>query len=179
MTKTTLRELLKRTWRSRSRGWARFARYLTGDQADAADVISEAMLKTLKADPSLETERETDNYILRAIHNTFFSQRARRKARQRVLEELRLHGEEHAASPLRRVLEAEEVGRLDGIAQLVKAQRKKLSPELRKALALYYDRGLKYREIAEIEQVSVTTAHDRVQRALDVLGQAIPDEDEP
>ncbi len=179
MTKTTLRELLKRTWRSRSRGWTRFARYLTGDRAEADDVISEAMLKTLRADPDLETERETENYVLRAIQTTFFSRRARRKARQRVLAELRLHGEEHAASPLRRVLEAEEAGRLDDIARLVKAQRKELSPELRKALELYYDRRLKYREIAEIEQVSVTTAHDRVQRALDALGQAIADEDEP
>ena len=178
MTKSTFRSLLQRTWSSRSGSWNRFARYLTYSRSEADDVISEAMLKTIRAAPDLKTERETDNYVLRAIHTTFFSRHARQKARRRAFEKLRLEIQELAPSPLQRVLEAEKRRRLWSIARCVRSEREHLKPELRQALEFYYDRGLVYREIAELQNVSATTAHARVQQALDILSKAIPDEDD-
>ena len=176
MTRTSLRFLLRDAWGSRLPDWRRFALSLTRNDADAEDLIDEAVARTLRADPSLKSEGEVHAYVVTAIRNTWFKWSRVRTRRQAILEELRNRPEGWASSALQELVEAEQRGHLRDVlgSALEKMERK-----IRSAIGLYLlkDPGLTLEEIAEDQDVSVSTAHRRVHRGLRILAHKLKDFD--
>lgn len=64
MKKVGIRELLRSAWHRSAGDWRRFAQRLTGDEAEAKGLVSEALCWTLRARPELETDRAVDKYVM-------------------------------------------------------------------------------------------------------------------
>jgi len=85
MTRASLRSLLRDAWGNRFSDWRRFALFLTRNDADAEDLVDEAVGRTLRADPSLKSEGEVHAYMVTAIRNTWFRWRPETCRRQHKL----------------------------------------------------------------------------------------------
>ena len=168
MPKTPLRALLRIAWTNRLSEWWRYARSLTRNDADAEDLVDEAVTRTLLTDPSLANEREVHLYVIAAIRNTWFKWDRVRRRRAEILAELGPRPEELASTVLQDLINAEHRGHLD---EALGSALKKMKPKIREAIGLYLVEGpgLKFREVAEAQGVSTTTAHERVQKALRVM----------
>jgi len=176
MTRASLRSLLRDAWGNRFSDWRRFALFLTRNDADAEDLVDEAVVRTLRADPSLKSEGEVHAYMVTAIRNTWFRWRRVRTRRQAILMELRNRPEEYASSALHELIEADRQGHLE---KVVSSALEKMKPEIRSAIGFYLleDPGLTLREIAEEQEVSITTAHRRVHSGLRALADELKEFD--
>jgi len=176
MTRASLRSLIRDAWGNRFSDWRRFALFLTRNDADAEDLVDEAVVRTLRADPGLKSEGEVHAYIVTAIRNTWFKWSRVRTRRQAILMELRNRPEECASSALHELIEAEQQGHLK---EVVSSALEKMQPEIRSAIGLYLlrDPGLTLREIAENQGISVSTAHWRVQTGLRILADELTEFD--
>jgi len=177
MTTSGLRQLITDAWHHWGQEWQRYARSLTRNRSEAEDVVSEALLRTLAADPPITTEREAYRYVLRAIRNTFFSQRARRNTRRKLLAELKAQVSATTPDPLRVVVAARSDERLRWAVRRALAE---LDDELFEALDLYYNSTppLTFREVAGRLGISLGLAHKRVHKATAQLNIALMDETE-
>jgi len=177
MTRVSLRSLLQVAWRNRASDWWRFARSLTRNHADAEDLVDEAVVRTLKADPHLGSEREVHLYVTKAIRNTWFRWARVRARRLALLVELGHRPEDYASSALQDLVAAEHQGHLE---EAMSGALGKMKREIRSALGLYLigDPGLTLREIAEVQEVSVAAAQRRVQKALRILADELKEFDQ-
>ncbi len=168
MTKKSLRSLLRAAWGKRFSDWRQFALSLTRNDADAEDLVDEAVVRTLRAEPGLRSEKEVHVYILKAIRNTSIKWRRARERRYSLLAELRSQPEEYASSALQELMAAEQQAHIEGA---VNEALEKMNPENREAIGLYLieEPGLTLEAIARCQGVSTTTAHRRVQAALRIL----------
>ncbi len=168
MTGKSLRSLLQVAWRKRFSDWLRFAVSLTQNEADAEDLVDEAVVRTLRAEPDLKSESDVHGYILTAIRNTSNKWARAREQRHSLLLELRNQGQEPASSALQELIEAELQAQID---DAVERALEKMPAENREAFGLYIteDPRLTLKEIAERQKTSRTTAHRRVQAVLRVI----------
>jgi RNA polymerase sigma factor (sigma-70 family) len=147
---------------------------LTANEADAEDVVQDAARDSLGANPEVEGERHATAYMFAAIRS-----KARRYGRWSgfggAAESTPWHrssqAESSVPSPLEIALRVEEDERSRRLLELANQGLERLSPELREALELVVlrDPKMKLREVAEIQGVSVSTVHRRVEKALDAL----------
>lgn len=100
MTRPSLRPLLRIAWLNRFSDWWRYALSLTRNDADAEDLVDEAVVRTLRADPSLNNEGEVHAYVTTAIRNTWFRWARVRASRLAILVELGDRPEDYASSAL-------------------------------------------------------------------------------
>jgi RNA polymerase sigma factor (sigma-70 family) len=145
------------------------ALWLTGDRADAEDVVQEACLRAFRAIATF-TGGNARAWVLAIVRNTAHSwlQKNRRaglvavddlEADERVQAERGADIEElSSVTP-----EADLIARADQAH--LRAEIEKLPPEFREALVLRDIQGLEYREIAEITSVPVGTVMSRLARA--------------
>jgi RNA polymerase sigma factor (sigma-70 family) len=145
------------------------ARWLTGDRADAEDVVQEACLKAFRAITTF-AGGNARAWVLAIVRNTAYSWlQKNRRAELVAIDDL--EPDEHVqlergadiqdssyANP-----EADLIAKADA-AQL-RTAIEKLPPEFREALILRDIQGLEYREIAEITSVPVGTVMSRLARA--------------
>lgn len=152
MTSVSLRTLLQIAWRNRVSDWRRFALSLTRNHADAEDLVDEAVVRTLRADPHLRSESEVHAYVTTAICNTWFMWAPVRASRLALLVKLGHRPEDYASSALQDLVAAEHRGRPE---EAVGGALEKMKREIRVAFGLYLigDPGLTLREIAEIQEV--------------------------
>jgi RNA polymerase sigma-70 factor (ECF subfamily) len=176
MSEETLREILEKTSAERLSQWRGYALSLTRNPADADEVVQEAIARTLKAQPDLDSEERVNRYVLRAIRNRAFTLIGKRKPLADL--DKAEHRLPKASSALDVMLDNENEEARKHLGQALKSRIKELRPEHREVIEKLVMRTppLKLREVAATQGVSINTVHYRLRRALAALHDMIEDD---
>src|SRR4051794_24443771 len=149
----------------RGPGLLKLAYTLTGNAADAEDVVQEALARALPRWERISRVENVDAYVRRMVINSHTSWWRKFRRREAPVAELR-----DVAVP----------GGLDGLDQrsgLWEACRRLPEPQ-RTAIVLRYYEQLEYAEIAELTGVREGSVRSRVSRGLSALREAMGDADD-
>jgi len=171
--RVSARKMLERLWPLHGTQWLRFTMKRVRYNADAEDIVQNALVHTLKADPRFRTEDQANAYVLAAIRTTL-AMRARgfstaKRFRNRLAGERREARDER--TPLDLLIELENRGLAEELLRRALKEIEKLPQEERQALELTLIREppMALTEVAEMQDVAVSTVHYRVKRALNKL----------
>jgi RNA polymerase sigma-70 factor (sigma-E family) len=143
----------------------RLAYTLTGNAADAEDVVQEALARALPRWERISRVDNLDAYVRRMVVNAHTSWWRKFRRRESPVEQVR----ESAASPAG--LQPEErAGLWHACQRLPEAQRT--------AIVLRYYEQLEYDEIAELTGVREGSVRSRVSRGLSALREAMGENDD-
>jgi RNA polymerase sigma-70 factor (ECF subfamily) len=144
----------------------RLAVQLSRHPDEAADLVQETYLKAIRVSADFEEKGGGMRpWLFRILHNVFYSRKRRERRHGAAQHEFH---DEPADGPLPgdppRVwdLASLDWSHVDGRMKLAIEQ---LKPEYRAVLLLWGVEGLKYREIAEIQNVPIGTVMSRLHRA--------------
>jgi RNA polymerase sigma factor (sigma-70 family) len=143
-----------------------FARYLSRNDSDAADVVQEAFLRALRYSDSF-TGQNPRAWLFAIVRNTFFSMRKGNiPADTAVPFDEELHREGEQPGPEAQMLKSAD-------ARIVTEALDELSVEYREVIVLREFEDLSYKEIARVTGAPVGTVMSRLARARDHLTRAI------
>lgn len=166
---------LERAWLARHNRWRGYALSLTGNETDAEEIIQEALARTLRARPALADESDAHRYVLTAVRTAAW--RLFQRRRRTVVRDLADLPEaaDVTSDPLRLALAGEFTAQRSSLAQTAIAALRSLRPEYRQAIEMLVLREppLKLRELAQLQEASISTVHSRLQAALRDLGRAV------
>jgi RNA polymerase sigma-70 factor (ECF subfamily) len=143
--------------------------WLVRNEAEAEDLVQEALTKALHAFDSFKPSTNFKAWIFRILRNTFFTSRTGIAASRTIFIEDHpdvLHIHHAGPTP------EETLIRLDNQAAVVTALGQ-LQPLLREALLLCDVEEMKYKDIALILDVPIGTVMSRISRAREALRQLI------
>ena len=143
----------------------RFARVLTGNLADADDVVQACLEKAMMNLDQWQPGTRLDSWMLRIARNTWLDDRRRAhnsKAHDDIGAMIDLAGEDGVAT-----VEA------SAEARMVRAAVDRLPPDQRDVVALVMLEELSYREAAEVLGVPIGTVMSRLSRAKAALAKAL------
>jgi RNA polymerase sigma-70 factor (sigma-E family) len=139
--------------RTRSRALVRTAYLLTGNLADAEDLVQSALTKTYVAWDRIEDRGALDGYVRRAIINTHISWWRRRRIQEFPTDELPDQAiADHATS--------------SDLQETLRRAVDRLPQRMRAAVMLRYYDDMTEAEVAEVLGVSVGTVKSTVARAV-------------
>ncbi len=154
----------------------RMAMQLTRHPDDASDLVQETYLKALRVAERFEEQGGGIRpWLFKILHNVFYTRLARDKRQPRGVEDLTVADDSQPgpedATP------AWDLASLDWehVDDRIKQAIESLRPEYRTVLLLWGVEGLKYREIAEIEDVPIGTVMSRLHRARSILAGQLHD----
>lgn len=136
------------------------ARWLTGHDQDAQDVVQEACLRAFRAFDGFYGA-DGRAWLLKIVRNTAYTSLQKNKAALLMTPfDEALHGDVQgeATNPA-------DLMRLAEDAQQLQTAMESLPPEFREALVLRHHEGLSYREIAQIVGIPPGTVMSRLARA--------------
>ena len=149
----------------RSPALLRTAYLLTGNRADAEDLLQTALAKTYLAWDRIADRQHVDAYARRALVNEHRSTWRRASRRLEVLSEAPPEtGQEHAA--------------YDGEREVVWRFVQALPPRQRAVVVLRYYEDLSEAEIADLLGISTGTVKSQASRALAALRERLPAREE-
>ncbi|HZE12464.1 MAG TPA: sigma-70 family RNA polymerase sigma factor [Chthoniobacterales bacterium] len=134
------------------------ARWLTGNENDARDMVQEASLRAFKFFDGFRGG-DARAWLLKIVRNTVYTWLQRRRSSEQVFEdedEIELL-EDVSVNP-GQLLER------NATIELVRAAIAQLAPEFREAIVLREMEGFSYKEIAEIAGVRIGTVMSRLAR---------------
>lgn len=137
------------------------ARYLIRNDADAEDIVQEAMLRAFRYFRGFRGDGATQSraWVLTIVRNTAHSWRRKRRPEDEALEfDETVHSEAAGDDP------AGELARGDSRETVAQALAG-LPPDLREVIVLREVEGLSYKEIAEVAAVPIGTVMSRLSRA--------------
>jgi RNA polymerase sigma-70 factor (ECF subfamily) len=147
------------------------ARWLTRNDADAADVVQEACLRAFRYFDSYR-EGDAKSWLLKIVRRTCYDWLERNRSADLVPLETEIDPDGSIHAPPTAALDADallqsrsDLRRLD---RLIEA----LPPPLREAIVLRELHELDYRQIAEVTGVPIGTVMSRLHRARSALRQA-------
>ena len=146
--------------------------WLVRNEAEAEDLVQEALTKALRAFDSFKPSTNFKAWIFRILRNTFFTSRTGIAVSRTIFIEDHpdmLHTRDAGPTP------EETLIRLDNQAAIVAALGQ-LQPLLREALLLCDVEEMKYKDIALILDVPIGTVMSRISRARQALRQLIQPE---
>lgn len=156
------REALRLIYEEHEGDLLTLAANLLRDPAAAQDVVQDVFLGLVRAAPRLQLRRTLRAYLATAVANRV-RDHYRRQARERLAP---LEDADHVAAgsdgPVEMVIRSDEMLRL-------RAAVAELPYEQREAIMLHVHTGLKFREIAAHQEVSLKTAISRYRYGLDKL----------
>ena len=143
------------------------ARWLTGNEHDAEDVVQEACVRAFRFIEQCRSETARP-WLLSIVRNTCFTwlKRNRPNAPHVLLDDLEWELEDGAAQPGLAALQKCE-------AETVRKALEELPAEFREILVLREFEGLAYKEIADVIETPVGTVMSRLARARRRLHQAL------
>jgi RNA polymerase sigma-70 factor (ECF subfamily) len=150
----------------------RMALQLARHPDEASDLVQETYMKALRAaDRFSETGGGIRPWLFKILHNLFYTRVGKAK-REGGLNE----GEATIASAGPEPDQPEPAWNLadldwEHVDQRLKEAIERLKPEYRSVLLLWGVEGMKYREIAEVQQVPIGTIMSRLHRARSILAQ--------
>ncbi len=167
--------LLEKTSENRFAQWRRYARSLTRNDADAEDVVQDAITNTLRLAPDIDSEIRVHHYVQRAIRNTALSLIERRRRWAGSAAEESLPG---TASVLDTVLDQEHAAARRRLVRSVERNIANLGADHREIVEnmLLRTPGMKLREMAELQGVTTPTIHYRLGKALEKLARLVREE---
>ncbi|MHC4415069.1 MAG: sigma-70 family RNA polymerase sigma factor [Planctomycetota bacterium] len=154
----------------------RLAIQLARHPDDASDLVQETYVKALRvADRFEEQGGGIRPWLFKILHNVFYSRLARAKRTPMPVDELDSATDE-APQP-DEPDPARGLGSLDWdhVDERLKAAIDGLRPEYRTVLLLWGVEGLKYREIARIQEIPIGTVMSRLHRARSILAEQLAD----
>lgn len=152
----------------------RMALQLTRHPDDAADLVQETYLKALRvADRFEETGGGVRPWLFKILHNVFYTRIERSRRAPMAVEELE-SAEGDVPAP-DQPSPAWNLATLnwDQVDGRLKQAIERLKPEYRSVLLLWGVEGLKYRQIAEIQDVPIGTVMSRLHRARSILAEQL------
>jgi RNA polymerase sigma-70 factor (ECF subfamily) len=150
-----------------------FAHWLTGDRADAEDLVQETYAKALKGFHAFGDGTDFRAWMYRILRNTFLTSRSGLAAQRTSFLEDELEGREPVAPELTPEL---EVLRQEGRAT-VEAALAVLPVVYREVLLLCEMEEMSYREIAEVLGVPIGTVMSRLSRARAMMRKTLREEE--
>jgi RNA polymerase sigma-70 factor (sigma-E family) len=139
--------------RARSRALLRTAYLLTGNRADAEDLVQSALAKTYLAWDRIEDRAALDGYVRRAMVNTHISWWRRRRV------------EEYPTDDIPDLAVADHTVSSD-LQETLRRAVDRLPQRMRAAVTLRYYEDMTEAEIAEVLGVSLGTVKSTVSRAV-------------
>lgn len=152
----------------------RLAKRLAGNEAEAEDLVQEALLRAYRAFDRFELrDYGAKPWLLRILHNVFYTRRGREARQPALLEEANIDHFAGGRSP-RASAEPSDAHSADSIDweymdQEIVRGVDALSPEYRTVLLLWAMEGLSYKEIAEVCDCAIGTVMSRLHRARQAL----------
>lgn len=173
MAEGSLSDIFEKTWRERAPAWRAYALRLTRNPADADDVVLEATTRTLQTQPDLDSEARVHAYVSTAIRHTAFDL-IRKRSREIAFDDNGQVGRTYASSALQLALSGEAHVRRKSLGVVLKGEVRSLPQHQREAIELLVLQTppLKLREVAELQGVTTSTVHYRLQRGLATLAAA-------
>jgi RNA polymerase sigma-70 factor (ECF subfamily) len=152
----------------------RMAMQLARNPNDATDLVQETYLRALRvADRYEEQGGGMRPWLFKILHNVFYTRVGKDKRRPTPVEELptATSGEPTPDQPP----PAWDLESLDWehVDERLKSAIEQLRPEYRSVLLLWGVEGLKYREIADIQDVPIGTIMSRLHRARSILAEQL------
>jgi RNA polymerase sigma factor (sigma-70 family) len=151
------------------------ARWLSGDPADAEDIVQDAALRALNALETANVERPRA-WFLRIVRNTALTWMAKNRSKS-----LAFAGSADDLAAIEAVDFAADDGSPEAIliaaedGERVRRALAALPPPLREALVLREINGLAYREIAEATETPIGTVMSRLARGRAALAKMLED----
>jgi RNA polymerase sigma-70 factor, ECF subfamily len=146
------------------------ARWLTGNVADAEDVVQDACIRAYRAVDTVR-ERSPRAWLLTIVRNSAFTWLARNRPKtllvtddERIFEEAGRQAEDAASAS---TPEAAMIAKADG--ELLQREIGALPVSYREVLVLREIEELSYREISELMAIPVGTVMSRLSRARNLL----------
>lgn len=146
----------------------RFARALTGNMADADDVVQASLEKAMTSLDQWQTGTQLDRWLFRIARNTWIDDRRRahnRMGHDDIGEMIDLAGDDGVAT-------AEQSAE----ARMVRAAVDRLPPEQRDVVALVMLEEFSYREAADMLGLPIGTVMSRLSRAKAALAKVLAGE---
>jgi RNA polymerase sigma-70 factor (ECF subfamily) len=145
----------------------RFARWLTGNAADAEDVVQESCLRAMKGLTNFNGH-SAKAWLVAIVRNTAFTWMARNRPKALVLtDDLESAERSCADAPRAESPEADLIAQAD--AELLQNAIADLPATFREALVMREFNDMSYREIAEATGAPVGTVMSRLARARALL----------
>lgn len=144
----------------------RMAMHLVRHPDEASDLVQETYLKALKvADGFEERGGGMRPWLFKILHNTFYTRFSKAKREPIAIEEF--HGAAATGAGPGEPTPAWNLAALDWeqVDERLKDAIDRLRPEYRTVLLLWGVEEMKYREIAEVEDVPIGTVMSRLHRA--------------
>ena len=145
------------------------AHWLTGDQADAEDLVQETYAKALKGIKSFQEGTNFRAWMYRILRNTFLTSRSGLKAQNTVF----LADEESDAAVPAHHITAELIALQVDNSQMVTNAIADLPIIYREVVLLCDVEELSYKEIAQVLSVPIGTVMSRLSRGRNLLKQAL------
>jgi RNA polymerase sigma-70 factor (ECF subfamily) len=154
----------------------RMAMQLARHPDDAQDLVQETYLRALRASDRYEQQGGGIRpWLFKILHNVFYSRidKAKRQAKYSNDLDQAPSGEPAPDEPS----PAWSLADLDWeqVDEKLKAAIEALKPEYASVLLLWGVEGLKYREIAEIQDIPIGTVMSRLHRARSILAEQLAD----
>ena len=153
----TDRREFERIFRQHYDGMFRLARRMLGDDAESKDVVSDVFAHLLKSNTDLRSDT-LQVFLLTSVRNRCINLLVHRQKEQQMQKAMVVE----MITP-EQTAEQEQLQMLHGY---IDSQLPKLSQQI---LRLRYQQGLKYREIADVLQVSEVTVHNHLSQSLTQL----------
>ena len=147
----------ERIFRQHYDGMYRLARRMLGDDAESKDVVSDVFAHLLKSNTDLRSDT-LQPFLLTSVRNRCINLLVHRQKEQQMQKAIVVE-----MITTEQTTEQEQLQMLHGY---IDTQLPKLSQQI---LRLRYQQGLKYREIADVLQVSEVTVHNHLSQSLTQL----------
>ena len=138
-------------------GMYRLALRLLGDEAESKDVVSDVFAQLLHSQTDLRTDT-LHSYLLTLTHNRCINLLVHRQKEQQM--------QKAVVVEMITPEQTAEQEQLQALYRYIDSALPKLSQQI---LRLRYQQGLKYREIANVLQVSEVTVHNHLSQSLQQL----------
>jgi RNA polymerase sigma-70 factor (sigma-E family) len=141
---------------ARSRALLRTAYMLTGNRADAEDLVQAALAKTYLAWDRIEDRGAVDGYVRRALVNTHISWWRRRRVEEFPTDQI----------PDQAIADHFASSATDDLEESLRRAIDRLPQRMRAALVLRYYEDMTEAEVAEVLGISLGTVKSTVSRAV-------------
>ena len=174
--------MLDQAYEACSAKWWKYAFFKCRRSEDADEIVQDAIKRTLKAGPPVETVDEAIGYVWVVLKQT--SVRTVVAARTRIRTEPFVAGgptdQGAGSSPLDLLLMAENRREWERKVRLAEEHVKDLPKPIRECIELHIMREppMRLREIAEKLGIGKSTVGDRVHRGLELLAKAMREDEE-